>query len=85
MLKGGPGKPVVVLCFQVTVRVKVEQVSPQEMILPGAPWEPPAPLLPHPECISSGEVTLNPPPPAPVLKIPCIPKQEPQVLQETGE
>ncbi|XP_053116442.1 zinc finger protein 213-like [Hemicordylus capensis] len=69
---------------QVTVRVKVEQVSPQNMILPGAPWEPSAPLLPHPECISSAEVTLNQLPPGPPLKMPCIPKQEPRGLQETG-
>ncbi|XP_053217087.1 zinc finger protein 500-like isoform X1 [Podarcis raffonei] len=69
---------------QVTVRVKVEQVSPQEMILPGAPWEPPAPLLPHLDCLSSTEVTLNQPPLIPALKMPCIPKQEPRGLQETA-
>ncbi|XP_062993854.1 zinc finger protein 500-like isoform X2 [Elgaria multicarinata webbii] len=69
---------------QVTVRVKVEQVSPQQMLLPGVPWEPSAPLLPHPECISLAEGTLNQPAPGPALKMPCIPKQEPRGLQETG-
>ncbi|XP_058036938.1 zinc finger protein 232-like isoform X1 [Ahaetulla prasina] len=69
---------------QVTVRVKVEQVSPQEMILPGAPWDPSASLLPHPEYLSSSDPTLNQPIPGPALKMPCIPKQEPQGLQETA-
>ncbi|KAG8140360.1 hypothetical protein E2320_003046 [Naja naja] len=70
---------------QVTVRVKVEQVSPQEMILPGASWDPSASLLPHPEYLSSSDITLNQPIPGPALKMPCIPKQEPQGLQETEE
>nr|XP_060636559.1 zinc finger protein 165-like [Anolis sagrei ordinatus] len=69
---------------QVTVRVKVEQVSPQEMVVPSVPWEPSVPLMPHPECVSSGEVTLHQPPPGPLLKMPCIPKQEPRVLHEAG-
>ncbi|XP_072860617.1 uncharacterized protein LOC110088371 [Pogona vitticeps] len=69
---------------QVTVRVKVEQVSPQEMNLPGAPWEPSAPLLPHPECVSSAEVSLNQPLLGPALKMPCVPKQEPRSFQEPG-
>ncbi|KAH0626587.1 hypothetical protein JD844_001654 [Phrynosoma platyrhinos] len=72
------------LALRVTVRVKVEQVSPQEMMLPTAPWEPSAPLMPHPECVSSGEVALHQPAPGPGLKMPCIPKQEPQGLPETG-
>uniref|UniRef100_A0A8C8SP96 Uncharacterized protein n=1 Tax=Pelusios castaneus TaxID=367368 RepID=A0A8C8SP96_9SAUR len=70
---------------QVTVRVKVEEVTSEKMASPGALWDAPGSQLeqpqPHPECVSHEEAGQAETP-GPQYDPLCVPKQEPQTLQE---
>ncbi|KAG6921601.1 hypothetical protein G0U57_006620 [Chelydra serpentina] len=72
---------------QVMVHVKVEKVTSEKALPPGALWESPGSQLeqpqPHHECVSQEKVGWNEDPRS-QYKLPCVPKGEPWPLQEMG-
>lgn len=69
------------------MRVNVEEVIAEKMAFPGALWESPGSQLdrpqPHPERVCQEEAGKEEPP-RPHYELLCVPKEDPQPLQEAG-